>query len=196
MAYATIQPPFTLKFREMSGQELRDYFWWFIDAIPERIEELAKAVKQSPGFEHWQPEETPESLQSLGDWYAVQAETRPRCKEELQAIKAYSDIGLGGSGSELTNRTFSLALDVGMYLAAVLMGHHRHLKWHQSFDDKKLADYGQPVLVGFGAGSLNPVRTLVTLAYSIASKKQSGRRLRELYDHWSKRASGHACDEY
>lgn len=189
MAYATIQPPFTLKFREMSGQELKDYFRWFIDAIPERIEELAKAVKQAPGFENWQPDGAPSSLLSLGDWYASQVETRPRSTEELQAIKGRSTIGLEASATELTNRTFSLAMDVGMYLATVLQGQYPHLKWQQPLDDKKFADYGQPVLVGFGAVPLNPVRILITLSYGIASKKQTGSRLRELYSYWSKQAA-------
>ena len=189
MSYATIQPPFTLKFREMSGQELKDYFRWFCDALPERVREMASTVNQSSGFEDWKPDGSPASLELLGNWFASQVETRPRSTEELQAIKARSTIGLDASGDELTNRTFSLAMDIGMYLATVLLAQHRHLKWHQPIDDKKFVDYGQPVLVGFGAVPLNPVRILVTLSYGIASKKQGGRRLRELYDYWSKQAA-------
>jgi hypothetical protein len=40
MAYQIIQPPFTLKFREMSKAELRDYYRWFHDCIPVRIWQL------------------------------------------------------------------------------------------------------------------------------------------------------------
>jgi hypothetical protein len=190
MAYRMIQPPFTLNFREMSARELKDYFQWFCDAIPVRINELARAVKQSPGFESWQPDGLPDSLQVLGNWFVTQVETRPRSTGELQTITARSAIGLNGSSDELTNRTFSLATDVSMYLAGVLLKHHRHLKWHQYLNDKRFADYGQPVLVGLGDIPLNPVRILVTLAYGIASRKQTGRRLRELHDYWSKQAAG------
>jgi hypothetical protein len=192
MSYATIRPPFTLKFREMSAQELKDYFRWFHNAIPERIQELARAVRESKGFGHWQPDNNPNSLESLGDWFAGQIETRPRTDEELQAVKRRSAFGLDGSAEELTNRTFSLAMDIGMYIASVLLSQHRHLRWHQPLDDKKFVDYGQPVLIGFGVVPLNPVRIVITLAYGLAKKRQTGRRLRELYDYWSKQATAPA----
>ncbi len=37
MTYELIQPPFTLKFRDMSRNELDDYLQWFLGVIPERI---------------------------------------------------------------------------------------------------------------------------------------------------------------
>ena len=46
------------------------------------------------------------------------------------------------------------------------------------------------VILGFGQVPLNPVRIAVTLCYGIATGKQSGKRLREIYDYWSSSASG------
>jgi hypothetical protein len=60
------------------------------------------------------------------------------------------------------------------------------LQWEQQFGNKKDADYGQPVLVGFGPVAFNPVRLMVTLAYGVVSKKKTGKSLRELYDIWAK----------
>jgi tyrosyl-tRNA synthetase len=51
MPYATIQPPFTLKLREMPKKELHRYYHWFTEVLPQRIEELAAAVRKTPGFE-------------------------------------------------------------------------------------------------------------------------------------------------
>lgn len=192
MPYATIQPPFTLKFREMSKQELKDYFRWFFDVLPQRTGEVAEAVRQSPGFETWQPDETPASLDALGEWFAVQAETRQRTPDECQEIASRSSFPIEVPNEELTNRTFSLAMDIGMYLAHVLLKNFPSLRWEQPLDDKKFADYGQPVLVGFGPVPLNPVRIAVTLAYGLVSKKQSGKRLREIYDYWSKQVRAKA----
>ncbi len=48
--YETIQPPFTLNFREMSKKELRAYFSWFQEIMPERIAQLASAVRASQGL--------------------------------------------------------------------------------------------------------------------------------------------------
>lgn len=192
MPYATIQPPFTLKFREMSKQELKDYFRWFFDVLPHRTRELAETVRQSPGFETWQPDQTPASLDALGEWFSVQAETRKRTPDERQEIASRSSFPIEVPNEELTNRTFSLAMDIGMYLAQVFLKNFPSLRWEQPLDDKKFADYGQPVLDGFGPVPFNPVRIAVTLAYGLVSKKQSGKRLREIYDYWSKQVRAKA----
>lgn len=186
MPYTTIQPPFTLKFSEMSKKELKDYFDWFQSILPRRLDELARAVKQTPAFESWQPDLTPASLDLLGDWFAAQVETRPRTQDEIQEIESRSTYPIEIAGDELTNRTFSLAMDVGMYLSKVFLKNHPSLRWDQLFGNKKFVDYGQPVLNGFGDVPFNPVQILVTLAYGVASKKKTGNRLRELYDIWSK----------
>ncbi len=78
MPYSTVQPPFTLKLRDMPKQELRRYYEWFMEVLPQRIEELARAVRETPGFESWQPDFTPASLDALGEWLVGQVETRSR----------------------------------------------------------------------------------------------------------------------
>ena len=186
MPYDTVQPRFTLRFREMSKQELRDYFRWFFDVLPTRIRELADAVRETTGFETWQPDETPASLDALGNWFASQAQTRQRTQQERQAIASRSTYPIEIPNEELTNRTFSLAMDIGMYLSQVLLKNHPSLQWEQPLGNKKFIDYGQPVLVGFGAVPFNPVRMLVTLAYGLVIKKETEKGLRELYDIWSK----------
>ncbi len=186
MTYATIQPPFTLKFREMSKKELKDYFAWFQDILPQRLEELTSAVKQMPKFETWKADFTPASLDQLGEWFATQVETRPRTEEEIQEIQDRSSFPIEIPGEDLTNRTFSLAMDIGMYLSQVFLKNHPTVRWDQQFGNKKFVDYGQPVLVGFGAVPFNPVRMIVTLAYGVVSKRENGNGLRELYAIWSK----------
>ncbi|MGP0058015.1 MAG: hypothetical protein ACLPID_01825 [Beijerinckiaceae bacterium] len=189
MPYAIIQPPFTLKFKEMSKQELKGYRQWFLEIIPGRIAELAGAVRSSPGYEAWSPDRSPASLEPLGSWFVEKVETRPRKKEEIDKVKGRSPYDISITGEELTNRTFSLSIDLGMYLGEVLLSQHPNLRWHQPLDDKKFADYGQLVLFGFGRVPMNPVRIAVTLSYSVASGKQTGRRLMELYEYWSQKAS-------
>jgi len=183
-AYRTIQPPFTLKFSEMSKKELKAYFQWFQEITPERIEQLAVTVQSSPGFESWRADFSPDSLDSLGEWFATQIETRPRTQEEIDALNAQSPSPFPNSGWELTNRTFSLAMDIGMYLNQVFLRTHPYLKWGQPFGGKTFIDYGQPVLVGFNGGDypFNAVRVLVTLGYGLRDKKFGGGRLREIYD--------------
>ena len=186
MPYTTIRPPFTLKFREMSKKELREYFSWFFEVLPQRMELLAVAVRATPVYDVWEPSLTPASLDMLGDWFAGQVETRPRAPEKLREISSLSPYPKEIPNNELTDRTFSIAMDVGMYLSKVLLENHPSLRWEQPLSNKHFIDYGQPVLVGFGVAPFNPVRMTVTLAYGLASKKESGSGLRELYEIWSK----------
>jgi hypothetical protein len=186
MAYGTIPPPFNLKFDEMSKSELKEYFQWFLGAIPQRLTELADAVRKSPGYEEWWGDYKPASLKALGDWFAAQIETRQRTDEELDKIKSHLKFPIEVSDKELTDRTFLLTMDVGMYLSQVFLINHRSLRWEQPLGSRKFVDYGQPVLVGFGRAPFNPVRTLVSLAYGITSKKRTGKSLVEVYEFWSK----------
>lgn len=192
MSYAIIQPPFTLKFREMSKKELRDYFHWFIESMPDRIRELTAAVQQTPGFEAWQADKTPFSLDMLGEWLAGQVEERPRTLEEIQEIKSRSSFPIDISEKELTNKTFSLAMDVGMYVSQVFLKNHPSLRWDQVFGNKKYVDYGQPVLIVFAPAPFNPVRMIVTLAYGLVNKTRGGRPLRDIYDIWAQKVQAEA----
>jgi hypothetical protein len=186
MPYATIQPPFTLKLREMPKKELHRYCHWFMDVLPQRIGELAAAVRETPGFESWQPDCTPASLDALGQWFAEQVETRSRTQGERQAINDRLVFQMDIPAEELTNRTFSLAMDIGMYFSQVLMKNYPSLKWEQPLGNKRFADYGQPCLVGFGPVSPNPVRIGHVFAHGLADKTYTGKRLREVYDYWAK----------
>lgn len=186
MSYENVQPPFSLKFREMPKKELKGYYDWFQQVMPQRLDELARAVKSTPDFATWQPDLSPASLDLLGDWFAYQVETRPRTQREMIEIESHSAYPISAPEEELTNKTFSLAMDVGMYLSQVFLKGHPSLRWDQPFGDKKFVDYGQPVLAGFGAAPFNPVRMMVTFAYGVASKKESGRGLSEIYLIWSR----------
>lgn len=187
MDYAIIQPPFTLKFREMSKKELKDYFEWFMACIPIRIAQLTAVVNATAGFEGWRADLSPESLDALGAWLFDHVETRSRTPEELQALRAGSSFPIDIPATDLTNRTFSLAMDVGMYMSQVLLQHHPTLRWSQ--ESEEFVDYGQPVLVHFGPAPFNPVRMVVTLAYGLAAGSRDEYGLRQIYDIWSRLAS-------
>jgi hypothetical protein len=186
MTYATIQPPFTLAFQEMPKKELNRYFDWFMEVRSQRLNELAEAIKGTPGYEGWQPDGTPASLDSLGKWFVEQANVRARTDEEVKTIEDRLAFPMDAEGEELTTCTLSLTMDVGMYLSQVFLTNHPSLQWHQPLGNKKFIDYGQPVLTKFKPGPLNPVRMVVTLAYGSVSKQKTAEDLRNIYDIWSK----------
>jgi hypothetical protein len=185
MVYSIIQPPFTLKFREMSANELKEYRKWFLEVIPSRLLELQMTVNSSPEFENWNADHSRGSIEVLGPWLSRQVEMRPRTSEEIDQIKGRTAFNFDVSAEELTNTTFSLAIDTGMYLGETLRHHYPHLEWHQPLNDKKFADFGQMVLLGFGKATLNPVRIAVTFCYGVANGRQGGKRFGEVYRYWS-----------
>ncbi|MGH7023083.1 MAG: hypothetical protein ACREEB_05760 [Caulobacteraceae bacterium] len=172
----------------MSPQELEAYRRWFIENIPVRTAALEHAVTSSPGFENWTPDLSPASLEMLGSWLAHQVESRARTADEVYRIRQRATFDIDIPREELTDRTFSLAIDVGMYFGETLFRHCANLEWKQLLKGKDFADFGQMALLGFGRAPLNPVRIVVILCYGIASGKHTGKRLKELYDYWSKLA--------
>jgi hypothetical protein len=190
--YNVIKPPFTLQFSEMSEEELRRYFRWFLDIIPKRLEELRKAVNSTPGFDEWQADGSVGSISRLADWFVRQVEKRPRTPDEVEQIKEASRFPFPVPGWDLSTRTFSLAMDVGIYFAVALKKKYPHLYWDQSKRSKGDIDYGYAVLVGFGPMSLNPVQIIVSTAYGIASGKRGANRIEDLFSYWSGLADAHS----
>jgi hypothetical protein len=187
MAYQLIQPPPPYgPFRERSQDELKDYFSWFFAVMDERINELMSAVKGTNGFQIWRPDYSPASLDSLGDWFVGEVETRPRTQEEINKIADSMKFPalIPISERTLSERTLSLTIDVAMYFGKVLQKNYPSLRWDQRLRGKSFADYGQPVLVGFGRIPLNPVRIVHTTALRIATNSPRSKSLRDLYDYW------------
>ena len=170
----------------MPKSELEAYHAWFARVLPERILELEREVRRSPAYADWHPNGSPASLEALGEWFRTQVAVRARTEAEIEDVELKLTFPIEVPGEQLTNRTFSLAMDIGMYFGQVILKNLGGTKWDQPLHNLKFADYGQPVIMGFGAVPLNPIRIVVMLAYGIASKKQGGGRLRELYDTWAK----------
>lgn len=194
MTYPTIQPPFTLDFPRMSKSELADYREWFLDILPARIRILEEAVYTTQGFERWRADETPESLNALGEWFTSQVETRTCTSEELMQLQEqtppqFRNI-LPTEIWDLTNRTYSLTMDGGMYLGQLMLRTHpTGLRWDQDLRDKRDANYGQILIVGTGVVSMNTVGFFVGMAKSFM-RKTVKRDLRAVYDIWSGPESG------
>ena len=68
----------------MTKQQLKEFFVWFQGVIPERLDVLIKAVHETPGFESWDPDFSPESLDGLGNWFAGEVETHQRRAAEME----------------------------------------------------------------------------------------------------------------
>jgi hypothetical protein len=181
MTYVLIEPPF-LDFRERTKSELGSYRAWFIASIPERVRELAAVVKESDGFSDWEPDRTVGSLETLGQWLETQVQVQPRSQDKIQQSLARLAFPVEVPQQALSDRSASLAFDVAMYFAVVVLSNIPGTRWDMLVKSKRLADYGQPVIGGFGQAVLNPVRTILTTAYGVARGEPA--RLGDLFRTW------------
>lgn len=90
--YEIIQPPFTLKFRDTSKEEIVEYGRWFHASIPERLCQLEAVVRETSGYESWEVTHEPDSLQSLGNWFTAQIDTRSRTVAEVAELRSLSPM--------------------------------------------------------------------------------------------------------
>jgi len=172
----------------MSTSDLHAYREWFLEIMASRLSELRKAINEDDTVPRWDPDYSEESIERLGVWLATEATVRPRTKNEIEGLVEQTPFKFPASENELTNRTFSLAFDAGMYLGETFCHDFPHLQWEQPLRDKKFADFGQMIISGFGRATLNPVRIVVTYFYGIVSGQQSPKRFTEVFDYWRKLA--------
>jgi hypothetical protein len=173
-------------FSGMDKRKLKDFYEWFMKSLPYCIEELMQLVVSTPGFESWEADDSPNSLDGLGAWFAAKVERREFTSEEIQAIKSKLIKPIEFATWDLTDETKSFALYVGMYYGEVALKNNPQLTWEQLLGSKKAADYGQPILNGVGVVPINPVRVAHSIAYGFAEGKRDGSELRRAYDHWAK----------
>ncbi|PIQ77698.1 hypothetical protein COV82_03125 [Candidatus Peregrinibacteria bacterium CG11_big_fil_rev_8_21_14_0_20_46_8] len=166
--YEIIAPPFTLEFRKMSTKELKQYYEWFMNEKPKRLKLLDEAIKSTKGFEKWNNDFSVDSLTSLGKWITATK------KRKL----------LSG---DLTNETFSHAIDAAMYFGDVLIRTNNNLTWHHNINTAKNdADYGQPVVTRNSKIPCNPVQLLVAFSYGLFEGTKKDTDLIKTFQYWDK----------
>ena len=115
-------------FSGKSNDELKLYSQWFGDHKDQRLNYLTKAVRSSNGFENWQPDFTPDSLKKLGDWLYQNVETEKFSEKDYKAKRKAVPDYISINDWDLTIKTRSLLVDVGIYFGEVFIKNH-DLKW-------------------------------------------------------------------
>lgn len=165
--------------------KLRLYKQWFHAVMPQRIQILEDEVRRSASTSEWRADCTPQSLDTLGPWFAEQVETRPRRDEERVWLEKAGTRILVSGPTCLTDRTESIAFDVGMYFGATLKKAIPHATWTQNLRAKRYVDYGAPELTGFKSKmTVNPLRLVQVVAYKNMGTVKHPDRLREVFDNW------------
>jgi hypothetical protein len=186
--YEPFAPPRPIDFDSWSQREARSYFEWFVDQIPERIDQLRKLVEKTDGA--CRLDGTPESLFCLGELLfaqvAIRSSTREEIAEDMNELPSHLRPFVQVEDWQLDDLTISLCVDVGIYLAEVLVREHPHLEW--ALWSRKTVGHNRPVVRGFeGDVPLDPIRVVINLALGKVRKADKPTRLREVYEVWARK---------
>ena len=188
MTYELINPPVRGRFRDLSSSDRAAYAKWFAQEMPRRLRGLEALISQTEPGKSWRADYSRESLIPLGQWMAGQVSLRPKTDRELRAgaeLSRFMTADHGSSSRELTEESFSIAFDVGLYLAAAMMEACPGLRWSTE-PGRRFVDYGQPVLRPFvGDVPMNPIRLAIVQAYGLTQGLRRPEELAEIYDFWS-----------
>jgi hypothetical protein len=182
--YPIIQPPFTLIFHEMSKQELKDYYDWFMAQREVRIAILCEAVNEPHISKPWRADGSVESLGYLGEWLLKHVTTRKNGADESKEVTFSNGFTIQVQDWTLTNQSYSLAYDAAFYFSKVMQQNLPFLKWTVHLKNKKHVDYGQPALQGNNQMALEPLRIMTVLMFSYAKGSREAAGLKELYYIW------------
>lgn len=189
--YSIIELPIYPDLKNRSKEDLKEYYEWYINIMPERLKQLSSVINANKSYISWKADYSPNSLEKLGKWFFENVEIRNRNENEIKNIYENSPIWfqkVNINKWELSDRTFSLAIDIGMYITKTFLENNKVLKMtHRLIGRKDDICYGQPVISGFkNKMEFNPTHIIITLAYGFADKTKNSSRLKEVYDIWIK----------
>ena len=179
MSYQIELRPYTYDYRNTPKKELHEFYAWYLEQISLRIKELAQEINKTPGYENWKPDHSVESLKRLSEWFIAEKKIRLRTPKEVLYEKQRSVLPIALSATELDDRSLSIASDIDMYFADMMMKQHPKLFWKHELSRKDHIDYGQPVIIGFSDNMPMGV---------IGGCRVNPHRLVELYNTWSNKA--------
>jgi hypothetical protein len=193
MQYTLIEPPFIKPPAETTRKEAKVYFQWYVEQIPKRIAGLEQAIHSSggnPEYQSWTASLLPESLTILGQWFSDHLVTAPPSEEfKEKRAESVAKIPLQYQSLAtmpsyvLTDVSYSVVIDIGMYLGEALRKRLTSLTWQLWTRNSRDVDYHKPVLVGFNhLAEYEPERHIHVIARKLVDKQCDPTSLREHFD--------------
>ncbi|HYD34966.1 MAG TPA: hypothetical protein VD999_02770 [Vitreimonas sp.] len=189
MKYQLLSPPPVWKnLIYASKEEGKEFYKWFLDVKEERLKTLEGVVKSTEGYEKWEADFTPQSLDILGKWFKQVAEKRARTPEEIEIERSklrppFLDLKI--NDWTLSSKTVSLCFDIGVYFGEVFVRNFSELKWNLLQKNKFIGN-NEPMIEGFGKVYFSPTHMMKIQAYKILEKRDDAANFTKLYNTWIK----------
>ena len=156
--YELCVSPLGIDFMEMSPEEAKANFEWFIEKIPERIHYLTQRcaydLKVSPSVFDL----SPNSLIYIWRWFLQTARIEKTPKEELEIMrKQFGHLGESFINKEkLSVSTEFILQDIGMYFGEMFVRNYNSIQWSYRTKPKRYIFVNQPILIGFVDTNYDP----------------------------------------
>lgn len=135
--YQYSEPPFGKSIYDLTEQEAAEYFDWYLQVLPGRVDYVSEVCAAELGISKEKLDCSPESLVLLWKWFRRRTKTEPgpTPADPKQRV--------------LTRETELLLRDVGMYLGETLRKNVAGLHWSYYTEPKKDFFCNHPLLKGF-----------------------------------------------
>ena len=175
-------------FFELTPKQAKEYFKWYMEAIPHRITLLWNYIQQDcpeiKAFDY-----SPESLISIWEWYETKIKQVPKSKEEIEyevsIYPKWMEEEIQKITMKFTDETLSLALDIATYLGEVVVKNHQYLYWGHYSRPKNEVAVNRPVILGLQSKKrrFDPSRVVFVIMI-LSSKDHDKNQLYDLYRYW------------
>lgn len=191
ITYDILIPPLEKSIFQLTEREAADYYEWFIQNIPERIEYLSDRCTSDLSIRSNRMDLSPESLLLLWKWF--------RRKAETETIVRKIETPAGGQTKrkerQLTLQTKYILRDIGMYLGETFVENHEGIHWTYYTEPKGDFFVNHPVLMGFVDRTCDPpfemyfepIHMAGVQASKILTRESTDLDLLKLYQWWAER---------
>lgn len=176
--------PIDYAFQSKTKDELKLYGTWFNENKEIRLNHLIEYVKSTPNYEHWNANFTSESLKQLGKWLKENIETEKIPQDEYDKKRAEIPSYIELNDWDLTIKTRSILVDVGIYFGETFIHTHVKYKWEQYFSKvKRDVDNGH-IIIKLKTNDLNPIWIILNVGLGLAKEKKDENCLYNLFKVW------------
>ena len=173
-SYPVFRPPPELAAgspADWSSAEANRYLMWLVSVLEPRVLDLLAYLGETS-------EGSPANLLVRVGEKAIWVLKKP----EFSCCQADGAVRLTAEG-------YSLATDLGLLIAKLLIENSANVRWEILRRPKSEVSFNQPVLVGFGKRHLDPVRGSVAEAYRCLKQDGPATAWMRIYEFWSSRGA-------
>lgn len=140
--YDILIPPINKPIAEFNKYETDNYFNWFIEKIPERLDYLKFKCSTDLGIQEDLIDLSPESLIVIWDWFLKIV--------EIEDNQNYNPgIFVSISNKQLTLESEYIIRDIAMYVGETFIRNVNGIKWSYNKPPKMDVNDNMPLLAGF-----------------------------------------------